>query len=158
MTGIRPTQYTEKIVTLMTDIENERWLWYNRAAEAGRGNKNIYNRVFSSHALLLEIDLRRAFFAGAWISTIVLACAAVEAKFRQIDCEDFNTKSKDLFGANPDLDWLREMRNELMHSKPVGSPSLIWMVEGHDLGETHTALESAAKRAIEIMWRVMYEK
>ena len=29
-----------------------------------------------SHALLLEVDLRLAYCAGAWISVIVLACAA----------------------------------------------------------------------------------
>lgn len=142
----------------MTELENERQLWFTRAYETGRANNRNVGRHMSAHALLLEIDLRIAFCAGAWISAIVLACAAVEAKFRQIDTDDFKTKIETLFGENVDLQWLREMRNELMHSKPPGSPSLVWMVEGHDLGETQAALESAAKRAVEIMFRTLYGK
>jgi hypothetical protein len=143
---------------IMTELANERQLWFDRAFEAGRAKNRIFGTPLSSHALLIEIDLRLAFCAGAWISSIVLACAAVEAKFRQIDIDDFKTKSETLFGENPDLQWLREMRNELMHSKPPGSPSLVWMVDGHDLGETQAALENYAKRAVEIMFRTLYGK
>ena len=45
-----------------------------------------------------------------------------------------------------------------MHSKSPGSSSLVWMVEGHDLGKTQAALEDDAKRAIEIMFQTLYGK
>jgi hypothetical protein len=88
----------------------------------------------------------------------VLAFAAIEAKVRQIDSDDFQTKVAQLFGSDPDLVWLREMRNELMHSGKPGTPSMIWMVEGHDIASTHKALEADAKRAVEIMFRTIYGK
>ena len=139
------------------DIQQERSLWFDSAFDAVK-NYRGFPSLLSSHAPLIEIDIRIAFCAGAWISTIVLACAAVEAKFRQIDSDDFKTKSETLFGENADLRWLREIRNELMHSKAPGSPSLVWMVEGHDLGKTQSALEDDAKRAIEIMFQTLYRK
>lgn len=139
------------------DIHQERLLWFHCAFDTAKKNRG-FSGLLSSHALLIEIDIRLAFCAGAWISTIVLACAAVEAKFRQIDSDDFKTKSETLFGENADLQWLREIRNELMHSKSPGSSSLVWMVEGHDLGKTQAALEDDAKRAIEIMFQTLYGK
>ncbi|MBK7415260.1 MAG: hypothetical protein IPJ38_09300 [Dechloromonas sp.] len=79
------------------DIQQERSLWFDSAFDAVK-NYRGFPSLLSSHALLIEIDIRLAFCAGAWISTIVLACAAVEAKFRQIDSDDFKTKSETLFG------------------------------------------------------------
>ena len=82
-------------------------------------------RLLSSHALLLEIDIGKAFAAGAWVSTIVLACAAIEAKVRQIDTENYEAKLSALLKWNGELRWLMDIRNEIMHSGEPGTKSKI---------------------------------
>lgn len=112
--------------------------------------------VLSSHALLLEIDIGHAFCAGAWISTIVLACAAIEAKVRQIDTEDYKSKSGTLLKWNSELRWLTDMRNEIMHAGQPGTKSNIWKANPNDLGACHDALEADARRAITFMFKTLY--
>ena len=115
-------------------------------------------QVISSHALLLEIDLRLAYCAGAWLSVIVLACAAVEAQARQVTANDYSSAARDLFADSPDLQWLRTLRNELVHAGEPGTPSQLWKVGGVDIGANQRALETEATRAVEVMFRAIYGK
>ncbi|MEF8747200.1 MAG: hypothetical protein V5B31_04935 [Candidatus Accumulibacter propinquus] len=55
-----------------TDSSDERRRWMDETFDANKKERS--ERLLSSHALLLEIDIGHAFCAGAWISTIVLAC------------------------------------------------------------------------------------
>jgi len=112
--------------------------------------------LLSSHALLLEIDIGHAFCAGAWISTIVLACAAIEAKVRQIDREDYESNIGALLKWNSELRWLTEMRNEIMHAAQPGTKSNIWKANPNDLGACHEGLEADARRAITVMFKTLY--
>jgi hypothetical protein len=110
----------------------------------------------STSALLLEVDIRAAFCAGAWLSVIVLAAAAIEAQFRQVYREDYGSKSFDLYGLNEDLHWLRELRNEILHAPKPGTKSSLWKRSASDLRACQAALESEAKRAVSIMFRSVY--
>jgi hypothetical protein len=115
-------------------------------------------RPISSHALLLEIDLRIAYCAGAWLSVIVLAQAAIEAQARQVTTGDYRATSLELFASDPDLQWLRMLRNELVHAAEPGTPSQVWKVPATDFGTAQQALESEATRALQVMFRTIYSR
>ena len=138
------------------DIQNQRLIWFVRAFDSVQSKRA--KPLHSAHTFLLEVDLRKAFCAGAWISTIALACAAIEADLRQIELSDFSSRARDLFGSSTELNWLRAFRNELMHAGKPGTKSMIWQVEGHDISDTHASLEKSAKRAITIMFNCIYSK
>jgi len=137
-----------------TEASASRLQWIFETFHANHKDKS--ERLLSSHALLLELDIRLAFCAGAWISTIVLACAAIEAKIRQIDTGDYQAKAGSLLKWNSELRWLTDTRNEIMHSGEPGTKSRIWKANPNDLGACHDALESAARRAIKIMFKTLY--
>ena len=113
-------------------------------------------QLISSHALMLEFDLRLAYCAGAWISVIVLACAAVEAQERQVTANDYSSSARELFARNPDLQWLRTLRNEVVHAAEPGTKSQLWKVGGGDIGANQQALEDEATRAVETMFQAIY--
>ena len=111
-----------------------------------------YGRPISNHALLLEIELRIASCAGAWLSVIVLAQAAIEAQVRQVTQGDYKATAQELFAADPDLNWLRALRNDLVHAAEPGTPSQVWKVQATDFGLAQQALEGEATRALEVMF------
>jgi hypothetical protein len=115
-----------------------------------------FGRPISSHALLLEIDLRIAYCAGAWLSVIVLAQAAIEAQERQVTKGDHKATAQELFGSDPDLTRLRALRNELVHAAMPRTPSKIWKVPSTDFGAAQQALEGEATRALQVMFRTIY--
>ena len=137
-----------------TDASAERRNWMYAAFDANKKERS--ERLLSSHSLLLEIDIGNAFSAGAWISTIVLACAAIEAKVRQIDTENYESKLAALLKWNSELRWLTDVRNEIMHAGKPGTKSKIWKENPNDLSACHAALESDARRAITVMFKTLY--
>ena len=159
LNALRPEWEREHAATLVIpeetiDIQEQRLVWFGRTFDSAVPKRA--KPLHSAHTLLLEVDLRKAFCAGAWISTIVLACAAIEADLRQIEASDFNSRAIELFGSGTELAWLRELRNEIMHAREPGTKSAIWQVEGHDISETHASLEDTAKRAVIIMFKCIY--
>jgi hypothetical protein len=110
---------------------------------------------FSTQGLLLLLDVQRAFVGGAWLSVIVLAQAAIEATIREIETQDFESKAKALFDGLPELERIRELRNEIVHPLKPGSRSLVWATT-HDIAGCHDALEIDAKRAVELLFKVVY--
>ena len=60
-----------------------RRLWLSQARTRYRGSRNA-PFYLSTHGLLLQVDLERAFVVGAWASVIVLAQAVIEATLRQL--------------------------------------------------------------------------
>ena len=115
-----------------------------------------YGKPISTSALLLEVDIRIAFCAGAWLSVVVLSAAAVEAQFRQVYAENYESNAAALYGRNPDLHWLRELRNEILHVSKPGSKSSLWKASVNGLLGVQQALEPEAKRAVLIMFHAVY--
>ena len=125
----------------------ERWI-----AEADNQARRSYLILnLSTHGLLLQVDARRAFLAGAWASVIVMAQATIEATLRDLQTQDYKSKAKELFLDQEDLERIRCLRNELVHPQAPGTKSLIWVVSGGDYAACHAALETDAKKAYELM-------
>jgi hypothetical protein len=146
----------------MPDIEthNEqiaaRQVWLSRAHARYRDNWS--ELLLSSQGLILQIDVERAFVAGAWVAVIVLAQSVVEATMRDFITQDYDEKAVSLFEGQKRLNRMRKLRNELVHPKSTGAPSLVWRVPGGGFAENHAALEEDAKQAIELMLYVIYSQ
>jgi hypothetical protein len=112
----------------------------------------------SSHGLLLQVDVERAFIAGAWASVIVTAQAVIEATLRDIVELNYGSNAKSLFKGNRRLERIRMLRNEILHPQQPGSPSLIWRIGGGNPIANHARLEPDAKRAIEYMLYLIYKQ
>jgi hypothetical protein len=118
--------------------------------------RNYRELLLSTHGLLLQYDVQRAFCAGAWLSVIVLAQATIEAAIRDIGTQDYKTYPKPLFKDDAALQRLRELRNEIVHPLPPGSPSTVWSVPNGDFAACHASLEQDAKLAVQLMFRSIY--
>lgn len=112
----------------------------------------------STQGLLLLRDIERAFCAGAWLSVVVLAYAVVDATLRDVVTGDYKSKGVDLYRSNPDLDWLRNLRNAIVHVSPPGSASVLWKLPASDLSACHEALEEDAQRAVALAYRHVFAR
>jgi len=76
------------------------------------------------HARILEKELELVFCAGAWLATIVLACASVEVYVNGQD-EAKEAKFLKQFGLRDDWIWLVNLRNSIVHptSRSPSDPS-----------------------------------
>ena len=110
----------------------------------------------SAHGLLLQVDLQRAFVAGAWSSVIVLAQAVIESTLRDLVTQDYESKAGLVFKGHKRLERIRMLRNELLHPQAAGTASLVWRIAGGDAFANHAALEIDARRAVEYMFYVVY--
>jgi hypothetical protein len=137
-----------------TLLAEARMKWFIEAHDAER--KRYLALRLSTHGLLLQYDVQRAYSAGAWLSVIVLAQAAIEASIRDIGTQDYETKAKLLFEDNVALQRNRTLRNELVHPLPPGSPSIVWSVPGGDFAACHASLEPDAKLAVQLMFQTVY--
>lgn len=133
-----------------------RRLWLSRAHARYRGD---WSELFlSSPGLLLQMDVERAFVGGAWAAVIVLVQGVVEATMRDFVTQDYGEDAASLFNGHKRLERMRKLRNELVHPKPAGAPSLVWRVAGGGCAENHAALEEDAKDAMEFMLYVIYSQ
>lgn len=130
----------------------EQWLW--QAEERARRPYLLLH--LSSHGLLLQVDVRRAFLAGAWASVIVMAQAVIEATLRDLHFKDYDSNAKRLFFDQEDLERLRSLRNQLVHPSQPGTPSDIWVVPNGDYEACHAELESKAQWAYELMLEAVF--
>ena len=137
-----------------SQYEAERRAWLTQAHSSVR--RSYVELRISSHALLLLIDMERAFCGGAWLSLIMLGQAVVESTLRQIVAEDYSTSIGQLSGKSQDLRWLRELRNEITHAGEPGTPSKLWKLPPNNLPACHAALEDEAKKAAEIAYKHAY--
>ena len=148
--SVEPFAYPLR-VTDTTDLESGRRTWLARARFAHTGRK--FPPAFSTHGLLLLIDIEAAFCAGAWLSVIVMSYAVIDATLRHIVTGDYEAKGAELYGNDVDLDWLRKLRNDIVHTSPPGAPSKLWSASATDLVSHHATLESTAQRAVSLVYR-----
>jgi hypothetical protein len=87
---------------------------------------------------------------------IVLSFSCVEDTFRQLKADDYSSNAFELLGDDKDLDWLRTIRNEILHSKKPGTVSLIWKLPSDDIPACQASLEAEAKRAVRLAFKVIY--
>jgi DNA-directed RNA polymerase specialized sigma24 family protein len=94
------------------------------------------------------------FCAGAWAAVIIIAHAVIDAWLRDTETGDYNSSSHQLFGDDEDLQWLRKKRNQLVHVRE--EQKTIDEAELHRIEENYESLEPDARRAICLVFRVMY--
>jgi hypothetical protein len=144
--------YAEHIDKALWD-QRLKWLEATEEREAG----NWGSILLSPQGTFLTYDIQAAFCAGAWISVIVLSHAAIDATIRDTELGDYKINSKQLFGGNSDLEWLRTLRNRLVHvSDPEGKQSYFSEKELEDIATFHDGLEEEAKRAVTLVFRIIY--
>lgn len=119
-------------------LYRERWFSWAMGEALGDGE---FIGMSSSHARILEIELETVFCAGAWLATIVLACAAAEV---YVASQGKKREAKFLtsYGLRDEWIWLLNRRNTIVHSTP-SSPQNIAEVE-----RENPDLEEDAKRAV----------
>lgn len=138
-------------------IYQERMNWLDKANTKAKGEKySAY--MISPLSYLLLVDIELAFCAGAWTAVIMLSDSAIECTLRQIHTNDYASKSSVLFRDDPDLQWLRNLRNDLVHIGKPGSKSLVWKIGGGDIAANHAALEEDAKKAIPLVYGMIYRE
>lgn len=115
----------------------------------------------SSWPVLMEGKLQGAFgfmaFQRMKMSVIVLSFSCIEATLRQLKTDDYSSNAFELLGDDKDLDWLRTIRNEILHSGEPRSVSKLWKLpSSDDIPACQASLEPEAKRAVRLAFRVIY--
>ncbi len=95
-----------------------------------------------------------AFCAGAWAAVLIIAHAVADAWLRDTEIGDYKSNSFKLFGEDEDLHWLRKKRNQLVHVRE--NQTTFDEAEMHMIEGSFESLESEARRAVRIAFRVMY--
>jgi hypothetical protein len=135
-------------------IWNERYGWLRNTEETEAG---VYGSVdLSSHGVLLSYDVEIAFCAGAWLSVIVLSHAAIDATIRDMESGDYESNSKKVFSEDEDIQWLRRLRNQLVHVSAPGNSRALPAEAEDDVAAYQESLEPSARRAVVLMFRNIY--
>lgn len=127
----------------------DRYEWLRATEE--RAQHTLGSYLLSSQGAFVSYDLEIAFCAGAWVSVIILAHAAIDATIRDTESGDYRANSKVVFAGDPDLEWLRKRRNSLVHVREDYDPSDFDTMDGF-----HATLEEDARRAINLVFRTIF--
>jgi len=136
------------------EVWSERYRWLRQTEEAEAGTWGSV--LLSLQSTLLSYDIEIAFCAGAWLSVIVMSHAAIDATIRDTTLGDYASNSKVIFGNDADLQWLRILRNRLVHVRPQGHLSALPEQAANDIAAYQDSLESDARRAVILMYRAIY--
>jgi hypothetical protein len=126
--------------------------WLEHVEETHRHPDASY--LLSSQGTLLTYDVEKAFCAGAWVSVIVTAHAAIDATIRDTETADYDANSKVTFGDDPNLQWLRMRRNRLVHV--TDGAHGIPQEDLADFDVFHDSLEEDARRAVQLLFKTIY--
>lgn len=132
--------------------ENRRAWFENQLDSYENRPGNVFFTSDQASALCGEAEI--AFCAGAWIAVVILAMAIVDSHARDIELPDFKGNTKKLLEAldlDPELEWLRQRRNELMHIR-VDNPAFTL----DQAWSNQEQLEKDARKAVELMIDVLY--
>ena len=71
--------------------------------------------VSTRHSRVLELELETVFCAGAWLATVVLACASAEVYVAGQDAKR-EAKFLEPYGLREEWIWLTNRRNQIVHA------------------------------------------
>jgi hypothetical protein len=116
------------------DLWRSRNDWFWRAHDINAGPQPL---DLEPHSAALMAELELLFCVGAWASVVIVGWAIVEGVQRRSARED---------EAPPDVDWLREKRNSLVH------------VAGSGQGELYDerAMEGLAQGAVRVVFKTLF--
>ncbi len=136
-------------------VWNSRYDWLRQTEKQEAG---VWNSVLlSPQGTLIAYDLEIAFCAGAWISVIVLAHAAIDTIIRDTESGDYKINSQKIFGNDNDLQWLRKLRNRLVHVSEPGHEKALSEESLNDVAAFQESLETDARHAMSLVYRTIYE-
>jgi len=110
--------------------------------------------LLSAQGTFLSRDMDIAFCSGAWAAVIILAHAVIDATLRDTEFGDYKSSFYKLFGDNEELQWLRKVRNSLVHVRE--NQTTIEEAELHRIEENYESLEADARRAVRLAFQVLY--
>jgi len=122
------------------DFEQRR-LWLAKRIEAETDGAGL-RPAPQTDAMLAE--MAQVFCDGAWLATVILAQATLDADLMENDCLDGDLLNELRYGRG--YVWLRERRNALVHANGPG-PAVT--VDSRTLDAA--ALERDARRAVELV-------
>ncbi len=135
-------------------------LWNERYSLLRKIEETEYHPIgsylLSPQGTLITYDIETAFCAGAWVSVIILAHAAIDATIRDTELGDYRSNSKVIFNEDPELEWLRKTRNALVHVSCEGKSTFLPEGEMDNMAEYHHSLENSATRAIKLVFKTIY--
>ncbi len=134
------------------EIWRSRERWLQETEESFQHPLASY--LLSAQGTYLSRDMDIAFCAGAWAAVIIIAHAVIDAWLRDTEIGDYKSNSYKLFGDDTDLQWLRKRRNQLVHVRE--DQTTIDEAELHRIEENYQSLEPEARRAVRLVFRVMY--
>ena len=85
-----------------------------------------------------------------------LAYAAIDATMRDTDVGDYTSNSKRIFGGDADLEWLRILRNRLVHATDRDQKPYISVEVLDDVAASQERLEADARRSVTLLFRSIY--
>jgi hypothetical protein len=131
---------------------HDREQWLQKLEESCQHPQAAY--LLSVQATFLSRDMDIAFCAGAWAAVIILAHSVIDATLRDTEVGDYKSSSYKLFGEDKELQWLRQIRNALVHVRE--NQTTIEEAELHRIEENFESLEADARRAVRLAFQVLY--
>lgn len=120
--------------------ERNRWFWRCHDANAGPAALDL-----EPQAELLLAEIETVFSAGAWAAVVILAYTLVEDSLRR--------SAADPDRLPPEIDWLRERRNALVHADHADSSALAL----HALSlQDEKDLEATAQGAVRVLFKTLF--
>ena len=110
-------------------------------------------------AAALMAEMARAYCAGTYAAVILLAQAVLDAEMaaRSAVAHRLQDGASTTLGFGHDHLWLRQYRNRLAHGiNDQGEINFALTVD--DLGENHQAMETSARRAINLVFDALLEQ
>jgi hypothetical protein len=107
--------------------------WFWRAHDLNAGPQPL---DLDPRGSLLLAELEVVYCAGAWASTVILAWTLVEASLRRTETGERQPP--------PDVDWLREQRNGLVH------------IAGAAEVRDEAGMEALAQGALRVAFKTLY--
>lgn len=133
------------------EVWNERRQWFESINESACGEAGY---LVSKQACAIIADVQSAFCAGAWIGTIVLAMAVIDATLHETELPGFHGNTCqliDAIGGSSKLQELRRRRNALVHVN-IDNPAITVDQQWCKRNE----LEQEAREAIKLMFETFY--
>jgi hypothetical protein len=154
--GRTPSDST-RLETALEHPDSHIWaarrLWFEQLFDT---EQRLGGYVIGEHATALLVDLQAVYCAGAFLSTVIVACTIVDAHLREAELPDFEGGLKAAFRYSKhvaDLEWLRRRRNALVHFKGADGP-VVTVDDPHSNRDEH---EREAQQAIDLVASVLFE-
>jgi hypothetical protein len=116
------------------------WFWRAHDINAGPHALDLGPR-----ADMLLAELEALFCVGAWASVVIVAWALVEAEQRA-EARALASRGREQ-RMEPDIDWLRERRNALVHIGPD---------QANEAAPDEDALEQMAQGAVRVAFKTLF--